>query len=263
MKTWTPLMMTTAAVLSQGCRMLTPGGGGETAAGGPVSPPAYRAAFATSPIVVDGRLDEAAWDQALPIRSFATFPDLEPPISQTEARILWDDQFLYVGFKALDKDVWSYMTERNDPTCLEDVLEIFFKTDLDREAYYNFEINALGTIYDAFTPRLPSSVAGGTRRWSRWNCEGIQVGVHVHGTLNNHEDVDEGWDLEVAIPFAALHTLKGQAPAPGDVWAFHLARYDYSVYLPGIGREITTCAPLTGRTFHDGHESWMRLVFEK
>lgn len=226
----------------------------------PLSTP-YAALHTEAPLTIDGCLDKPAWQRANVIRSFTTFGARETPLSQTEARLLWDQEHLYVAYHALDKDVWSHLTQRDDPTCREDVLEIFFKTHPDQEPYFNFEINALGTVYDAFNPRL--NFAGGSFRWCHWNCADLRVGVQVHGTLNDPRDVDEGWDLEMAIPFRSLPTLQGRPPAEGDVWAFHLARYDYSVYLPGEGKELTSCAPLSGKSFHDGSESWLRLRFQR
>lgn len=178
----------------------------------------------------------------------------------TEISLLWDDNYFYVGFKAYDKDIFSYYTERDSVTCDEDVLEVFIKPDLEREPYYNFEINALNTVYDACNIKKN---AGGKRmhRWKRWNCEGFKSAVTIKGTLNNWEDVDEYWILEVAIPFAGLPTLKGKTPKPGDIWLFHLARYDYSVYLPD-GVETSSSAHYTEFNFHHW-EDWSRLRFVK
>ena len=66
--------------------------------------------------------------------------------------------------------------------------------------------------------------------------------------------------MEVAIPFAELPSLAGKSPRNGDTWLFHLARYDYSVYLPK-GPELTSCAPLSIVDFHL-NEDWMKLRFE-
>ena len=218
----------------------------------------YRCPFISEPMKIDGLLNEPAWQRAKPL-NFMVPVTFENARSETEARLLWDREYLYVGFRAYDKDIWSYYTERDDPTCHEDVLEVFFKTDPTKEPYYNFEINALGTVYDAYNLRRQG--AGGGHRWSQWNCEGLKVGVHVEGTLNDPEDVDEYWQLEVAIPFAELPGLKGNTPKPGDEWLFHLARYDYSVYLPE-GVELSSCARLSEVQFHR-YEDWLTLRFEK
>ena len=218
----------------------------------------YPCRFTPEPVKVDGKLDEPAWHKA-PVLDFFIPVTGAKPESKTEGRVMWDREYLYVGFKAYDQDIWGYHTARDAQTCNEDVLEVFFKTGVDEEAYYNFEINALGTVYDAFNIRR--AAAGGHYRWSQWNCPGLKVGVKIEGTLNNWKDVDEYWQMEVAIPFAGLPTLKGKPPAENDVWLFHLSRYDYSVYLPE-GEELTSCAPLKKVDFHR-YEDWLKLKFVK
>jgi len=140
-------------------------------------------------LVIDGALDESAWERAEAFGLVIPVTHQEP-ISKTEARLLWDKDYLYVGFKAYDKDIWSYFTERDSTTCNEDVLEVFIKPDIDKECYYNFEINALNTVYDAFNLKRN---AGGPdhHRWSRWNCQGLKSAVTIKGTLNDPTDIDE------------------------------------------------------------------------
>lgn len=217
----------------------------------------YVCAYTAQPITVSGRLDSAAWQKANAL-DFHVPVTNETPVSKTEAYLLWDDHALYVGFKAYDKDIWGYYTERNAPTCREDVLEIFFKTDPNADPYFNFEINALGTVYDAF---VLNRGAGGPdhHRWSRWDLEDMDVGVFIKGELNNPNVVDEYWQLEVAIPFANLPTLEGKIPVQGDEWMFHLARYDYSIHLRE-GVELSSTTQLTAVDFHR-YEDWQRMVF--
>lgn len=230
--------------------MPDPAGGADPAA-------AYECRRAGGAITIDGLLDEPDWAQAA-VLGFVVPVSHAEPISKTEGRLLWDDRCLYVGFRACDKDIWSYLTERDDETCQEDVLEVFLKPGRDQDAYYNFEINALNTVYDALNLKRG---AGGEdhHRWSRWNCQGLKSAVSIRGTINDPRDVDEYWQLEMAVPFADLPTLGGKPPAGGDVWRFHLSRYDYSVYLPE-GMELSSCAPLTEVDFHR-YEDWMELRF--
>lgn len=218
----------------------------------------YCCPFISEPIKIDGFLDEPVWQNAKPL-DFSIPVTFKSPLSKTEARLLWDKRYLYVGFNAYDKDIWGYYTERDEYTYNEDVLEIFLKTDPEKEPYYNFEINALGTVYDAFSIRRRS--AGSRHRWGKWNCEGLEVGIHIEGTLNKWEDEDEYWQMEVAIPFAGLPDLKGKIPQPGDEWLFHLSRYDYSVYLPE-GVELSSCARFSQVDFHR-YEDWPTFRFEK
>ena len=220
---------------------------------------AYLCNYADEPIKIDGVLDEPAWKNA-EVLHFKIPRSLKEPVSKTEAKILWDDKYLYVSFKAYDKDVWSYKKERDSSTCDDDVLEVFVKPRPDKDPYYNFEINALTTVFDAYNVKR---WAGGGRhhRWSRWNCSGLKLAVHVEGTLNNWKDQDKYWRMEVAIPFAELQSIDGKTPAAGDIWLFLLGRYDFSIYLPN-GRELSTSADLTQRNFAH-YEDWSRLKFVK
>jgi hypothetical protein len=217
----------------------------------------YRCAFTPKPIKIDGLLQDPSWGLGDNLQFFVPVTNAVP-LSKTEARVLWDSDYLYVGFKAYDKDIWSYFTERNSPTCLEDCLEIFFQTDPSKAPYFNFEINALGTIYDAYTLKRS---AGDAHRWSRWDIGNIKVAIFVKGELNNPEVIDEYWQMEVAIPFIELPTMNGKPPSPGDTWRFHLARYDYSIHLPD-GVELSSTTKLSAVDFHN-YNDWQTLIFDK
>lgn len=218
----------------------------------------YTCVHTTTPVTVDGALNEPAWREAEPITEFALPVTHRAPASRTEARLRWDDACLYVAYKAYDKDVWGLFTERDAYTCREDVLELFFKLGLEQQAYVNFEINALGAVYDAYTPLRE---VGMGRRWKHWDCRGLRTGITVQGTLNDWTDTDESWQLEVAIPFDDIPGLNGKPPKDGDVWYFHLARYDYSVYIEN-GCELMSCARLSEPSFHVDAE-WIPLVFSR
>jgi hypothetical protein len=206
---------------------------------------------ASSPITIEGKRNpmlEPAWRKAQVIKNFLIPVTMKPAISKTEVRMLWDDQYLYVAIK-------SVLTKRDDPTCTEDCLEIFIKPDAENTAYCNFEINALNTVFDALnhTMREPGA--------EKWNCEGLRSAVWIKGTINDSSDVDSYWQLEEAIPLKELPLHDGKLPQVGDTWKFHVARYDYSKYLPE-GMELSSCAHLTKADFHDAAE-WCTLKFAK
>ncbi len=213
----------------------------------------YSCHFTSEPLTIDGQLDETAWGKA-PVLEFYVPPAQDKPLSPTEARVLWDHKFLYVGFKAYDRDIIGTYTKRDSATFKEDVLEIFFKPLADDSCYYNFEINALGTVYDAMNAKsLP------WKERKNWNCEGLGLKITINGTMNESKDQDQYWQMELAIPFEEITILKNRKPSDGDTWQFHLARYDYSAYLPG-GKELSSCAPLTEVNFHK-YADWRPLKF--
>ena len=219
----------------------------------------YRCVRTAARIDVDGRLDEPAW-QTAGVLTFSLPPTNGPPASKTEGRLLWGRKHLYVAFKAYDEDIWGYHTDRDGCVYEDDALELFFKTDPNAEPYYNIEITPRGTVYDAF--QIRRHAAGSHHRWKRWDCKGLKVGIHIEGTLNNWEAKDRFWQLEIAIPYRALPTLReNKTPTVGDRWKFHLARSDYSVYLRNAGGcELSSCALLRNVDFHR-YEDWQPLEF--
>ncbi len=77
--------------------------------------PTYTVYRAGTPIQVDGRLDEPAWVGAPSVGAFV-FPWYESgKQEQTVAKILWDDQNLYVGFICEDAHIWAEHTIRDSP----------------------------------------------------------------------------------------------------------------------------------------------------
>lgn len=197
-------------------------------------------------------------EKAAPVRFYLPVTH-EPPLSKTEAGVLWSENYIYAFFRAYDKDIYSYKTERDSWTYEDDVLEFFFQTDPAEEPYYNFEINALNTVYDAYN--LRRATAGGDQRWRHWNCEGLKSAVTIKGTLNDAFDVDEYWDLDIAVPFSSLRLKDGKTrPDPGDEWLFALSRFDYSVYLPD-GIELSSTARFSKHEDFHRFEEWDTLVF--
>lgn len=217
----------------------------------------YECRFVREEIPIGGEVASKLWKNAAPAKFYVPLTHADP-ISNTEAGVLWSENCLYTFFRAYDKDIFAYHTERDSTTCQDDVLELFFKTRLNKEPYYNFEINALATVYDAYNLKSDEK-AGGSRRWSKWNCEGLKVAARIQGTLNDPTDVDEYWELEIAVPFASLDLGGKSRPEPADEWLCHLARYDYSVYLPE-GCELSSTARLNKVNFHLCEE-WNCLRF--
>jgi len=200
---------------------------------------------AAGPIVIDGRAEEPAWQQAQPIGPFRRPWDKQAPgpaRTATEARLLWDDQFLYFFADLEDHDLFADILEPDGRTWLNDVFELFFWPDPQREPYYEFQVNAAGTKLDIYfaRPGVPFEEArrDGTFAW--------ETEVVRRGTLVQRDDRDEGWSVEGRIPWSDFARTGGR-PAPGATWRFALCRYDYTA---GQAPELSTCAPLARPDFH-------------
>ena len=112
--------------------------------------PRYDVKRASSPVTIDGKLDDAAWAGASPAVTLQFLWDSQTGAKQeTRARVVWDAQAFYVGFDADDADINARFEQRDDPTYQDDAVEIFINPDPKQEAlYYGFEMNARGVLYD-------------------------------------------------------------------------------------------------------------------
>jgi hypothetical protein len=214
----------------------------------------YEVHRAGSPPVIDGKLDEADWKNAPAVGDFS-FPWFkEGTKEQTTAKLLWDDENLYVSWHAQDKHISAYVTERHGPVSKDDCVEIFISPNPEKiRNYYNFEINAIGTILSQ--ARTDWKTGG-----FNWDPEGMQHRTSFHGLPKKDESADDAyWIVEAAIPlknFAqdAVHT----PPQPGDRWRVNLQR------LGGVtNAQLSAWSPYPeGRvSFHQPeYFGWVRFV---
>jgi hypothetical protein len=215
------------------------------------------------PLAVDGRLAQAAWEKAPKSPRFVDMVTGDAAPFDTRAAALWDDQNLYIGFWVEEPFVEAQLTERDALLFLENDVEVFIDGG---DCYYEFEINALGTIYEVFfiwrdaykrggkfdvpefdlLSRKALSFAGnydrngatfwwGTHprgpRWAflDWDYPGLRSAVFVDGAINDRTKVDRGWTVELAFPWAGMQWLaNGRAlpPNPGDVWSMFFGRFE-------------------------------------
>ncbi len=214
----------------------------------------YECRRLTGRIKLDGKFDKEAWKDAAPLDDFAVFWEKRKAKTRTRAALLWDDRYLYFAARMQDEDLFALEKTRNGMTWEDDVFELFFKPKADKLAYYEFQVNALGTRLELF---LPSRGAGGYRRFAGAAPLGMESVVRLDGTLNKHDDKDREWTVEGRIPWKTFNPTGG-GPDAGDVWKFAVCRYDYSVALDKP--ELSSSAPLTQRDFHR-YEDYGDLVF--
>jgi hypothetical protein len=184
--------------------------------------PVYIIRRATGPIVIDGRLDKADWAACETAGDFV-FPWPSPgDKEQTRARLLWDDKNLYLSFDCDAKRVYSEVTERKGKVWEDSCTELFIAPDPERwKEYYGFEINCVGALLDY------CQCAWWTRghEWNAWNAEGMQIATSVPGPKKTESPSDDGWQVEIAIPFKNFkQQAKRCPPLPGDCWRAGLQR---------------------------------------
>jgi hypothetical protein len=195
-----------------------------------IRPPAEaRCHRARSPITIDGKLDELAWESAAPMGRFTCFGTKSgDPEYETTTRVLWDDENLYVAFEATDPDIWSEITERDGPLWEGEVLEVYVDPDGDGRDYKEFEVSPLNAVIDLNIEREEDGRVPDWKAYAEWNAEGWRTAVTVDGDLTDRENEDRGWIVEMAIPFANFPSAASRPPEIGDTWRVQLYRIDRS-----------------------------------
>src|SRR4051812_15869391 len=147
-----------------------------------------------SPIRIDGRMDEPAW-QAAPLEENFTQvnPDEGKPASvRTVFRVLWDDEFLYFGAICDDPETPTATLSRRDRFIEGDSVQFDLDTTLDRRTAYHFQVFAAGQQLDALH-------FNDTDLSTDWDAPWESA---VAST-------PQGWSVEMKIPLRALRIPEG------------------------------------------------------
>ncbi|SFE36128.1 Carbohydrate family 9 binding domain-like [Thermophagus xiamenensis] len=217
-------------------------------------PRSYVCYKVSSPIVVDGKLNEEAWqlvpwtEPFMDIRG-GNFP--APPF-ETKVKILWDNNFLYIAAQLEEPHVHAYITQRDAVIYQDNDFEVFIDPDGDTHLYYELEINALNTIWDLL---LVKPYRDGGPAINGFDTKGLKTAVFIDGTLNNPSDIDVGWYVEIAIPFNALAEINNnRKPKVGDQWRINFSRVQWHTEVIH-GKYVKVKDKITGKKLSE--ENWV------
>ncbi|NTX04087.1 carbohydrate-binding family 9-like protein [Myxococcus sp. CA040A] len=181
--------------------------------------PEYVVRRAGTAPTIDGVLDDAVWKEAAPVVLRGSF-DGRAVRLRTEARLAYDNAYLYVAFDSEDPDVWGTLRKRDDPIYEQEVVEIFLDANADGRTYNELQVSPHNVNFDAY---FPARRQGMDLSWD----SGMTTAVKVRGTLDDASDKDEGWSVEMRIPFAKLAEVPQVPPQPGARWRFNLYRLEH------------------------------------
>ena len=214
----------------------------------------YTCYRASNPIEIDGNLDKEVWARAPRTPRFGNMATGELTLFDTRAAMLWDDDYFYTAFWLEERDVWSTQEERGGLAWQDNTAEVFIA---GKGAYYELSINPMNQTSEMFFIWKDSFTRGGRydvpefdlavhrpmvfggdagphhprgMRWAffHWRFPGLKTAVQVDGTLNQRDDIDRGWTVEIAFPWDGMARL-GDGPVPpesDEVWRIGLARHE-------------------------------------
>lgn len=182
----------------------------------PIVVVAARAAVAP---LIDGVLDDVAWAAAHEYRLGDSLEG-EPAAAETSVRLTWDDTTLYVAAQMADDDVWSQYESQDDPLWKEEAFELFFFGEATRRRYLELQVSPRGITFDS---RFDTYRKGDEAWDGPW-----RAAATVDGTVQQRNDRDRGWTVELAVPFAMIceHTAMTCPPVAGATTRINAFRLD-------------------------------------
>jgi hypothetical protein len=193
---------------------------------------------APGPVVIDGDIRKPVWRDAGWTENFVDIEgDLKPrPPLRTRVKMMWDDENLYFAAELEEPQVWATLTERDSVIFHDNDFEVFLYPGFDPanpgapvRNYYEFEMNALNTVWDLCLPK-PYREQG--QADNSWTIKGLRTAVKVHGMINDPASIDKGWDVEIAMPFAAFDRHgrpagRSVTPRAGELWKLNFSRVEW------------------------------------
>jgi hypothetical protein len=233
-----------------------PAATGNPAASHEVTAP-YRIPRAETPPTIDGLPGEALWRQVEASAPFIAAEGGPGASGEARARLAWDERFVYILVEVRDPQVASAYRGRDRALWKEDAVVVFIDADGNGRGYVELGVNPHNARLDCWYPA--------TRREGGqpgWNAEWTSA-VKLRGSLDAAGDRDVGWDVEMAIPLAAVRGADRRKalhlpPPAGQRWRVNIVRVDGRASgLPAI----TAWSPVSYRDFHGtGHMRELRFV---
>jgi hypothetical protein len=183
-----------------------------------------------SKIVIDGNLDEPAWQHAASTGDFVNVGTGGKTNGQSlsgRALLTWDRDLLYVAIVIGDTDIrGDFIPDAGDPHLwTESTAEIMIDPDGDGDNhdYYEIQIGPQNLVFDSQfddynQPRVTPNGPFGHQEWTART----RSAVSLRGTINQSNDRDDGYTVEAQIPWQSFAKAKNSPPHVGDEWRLNI-----------------------------------------
>jgi len=218
----------------------------------PIIPKKYIAYNTTKTIVIDGNDIDDSWQRIAWSIPFTDIEGVKKPKYKTQVKMLWDNTYFYILAKLEEPHVWANISQRDAVIFHNNDFEVFIVPTGDTHNYYELEINALNTPWDLFIskPYRENNIV-----INDWNITSLKSAVKIDGTLNNPNDIDQGWMIEMAIPWAVYKTGYYQKNVPKDkFWRVNFSRVNWDYQINNGNYERKNDA--NGKLLHEYNWVW-------
>ena len=183
----------------------------------------------SSKLTIDGNPTEPAWRNAATLPILVDMDNGHPTYSSSRfsgsTKLLWNEEALYLAVQVHDQDLSGGFKKsaKEPPVWKRDGFELVMKLDetRDNSNYYRIAVGLQGLIFDSAYDdfELPVSDKAEPLGHLEWSSN-VQSAIVLSGTMDDASDVDEGYAMEVSIPWSAFAKDKEFVPRAGSaLWA--------------------------------------------
>jgi hypothetical protein len=179
-------------------------------------PRKYKVHRLASAMPIDGSWDKPQWQkiEAIEIGNYmGKKPAHRPP---TQAKVLYDDKYIYVIFRVQDRYVRAVAQDYHGPVWKDSCVEFFFTPGEDpSRGYFNLEVNCGGTALFHYQ-KAPKKDA---RPIDVADMQQIEIAHSLPKIVEPEIAEPTTWTIEYRIPLALIEKYCPAArPAPGVLW---------------------------------------------
>jgi len=176
----------------------------------------YKVAKLKKPIKIDGNWDKSQWKKIETIKIEKDMGKIPPFKPVVEAKMMYDDQNVYVIFRVKDRFVRSIVQEYNGNVSGDSCVEFFFSPDTNLPLkYFNLEVNAGGTPL-IFYVEKPWT---GFVKLKNEEIKQIEIAHSLPSKVDPEIKEPVIWTIEYRVPLSMLKNYsKVSNPAPGVTW---------------------------------------------
>jgi len=183
----------------------------------------YTVLRTTEKMIIDGKEDEKDWSKASWTPKFTDIETGSQIDSIQEAQVFQDNAF-----------------------------EMFISPGGETYNYFEFQINAYGTVWDLF---MPKPYRNGGIGLTSWDIKGLQKAVYLDGTLNNPNDTDRSWSIELAVPLSSVSMNGSHNPSIGTIWRMNFSKVQWKLDTVN-GAYVRQKDKVTGKLFQEHYSVW-------
>jgi len=184
--------------------------------------PEYAIKPASGEIKIDGFLNDDAWQNAATVNNFwMSFPvdnKAAAPEIQTEVKMAYDNQFLYIGAICHGPDNYIIQTlKRDNPIQKSDAFGVVIDPVNERTNGFVFGLNPLGVQTELL-------ITGQTGRRQILEPGKTPGGVNIawdNKWFSEVQSFSDHWEVEIAIPFNTLRYDEAK-----NMWGINFFRID-------------------------------------